>query len=315
MQEKMIAAMIVTGADGVIDIPLTANKLDDVFEIDKVIVIVQDKGTDEVKGEGTKSERPGERPGEHPCEHNKEIKKIRELSKVKEINKEKISALPMSIKDDVMQFIIRDAIIYLNIKSNKKYHLLSTAAGNFIPERIRAGYSINDIHMLIDYYVKEWVEGRATTDVINPERLFRQKAIDNMINPEEAEGDEIAKEKRAREIELIKQVLDYLNKKTHRVGKYAYLYITPEYQKQILARYAEGYKTDDLKRVVDVKVSEWLGDRKMEVFLRPTTLFGPKFKEYVMQTPLKIHRYRQMAQGQKLSKTKKDSDFGKDDQK
>jgi uncharacterized phage protein (TIGR02220 family) len=77
-----------------------------------------------------------------------------------------------------------------------------------------------------------------------------------MINPEEAEGDEIAKEKCTEGIELIKQVLDYLNKKTHRVGKLAYSYTTPEYQNKILTRYAEGYKLEDFKRVIDVKVSE-----------------------------------------------------------
>ncbi len=138
-----------------------------------------------------------------------------------------------------------------------------------------------------------------STDPVNVIGSATDKALDNkkkaimIATPTDPVKDSNEKK--------IKQVLDYLNKKTYRVGKRAYDYTTPEYQKQILARYAEGYKLEDFKHVVDVKVSEWRGNSKMKVYLRPTTLFGPKFKEYVMQVPSKIPRYRQMAAEDKIS--------------
>ena len=303
--DNAIDNAIVFAKDGAIDIPMTAKSLDDVVAIEDAIDNAIDNATGNATGNATATARLTARP----TAHKKEKKIIREIIKIKEINKEKIASFPQSVRDDVMQFIILDIIIYLNAKSSKKFKTSSISAVNFIPERIREGYSLGDLYMLVDYYIKEWIEGRTTADVINPERLFRQQAMRNMINPEEAGDDEASKKKRAREIELIKQVLDHLNKKTHRVDKMAYLYSTPEYQNQILARYAEGYKLEDFKRVIEVKVAEWMGNTKMEVYLRPTTLFGPRFKDYVKQKPLKIPRYRQMTKGQKLGKTKGDDDF------
>lgn len=102
--------------------------------------------------------------------------------------------------------------------------------------------------------------------------------------------------------DIVIQVLDYLNKKTRRTGDMKYKSDTPKYQKHILARFADGYRIEDFTHVIDVKTAEWLGNGKMEPYLRPSTLFGHKFKEYRMQQTPKIPRYRQMAAKQKLSK-------------
>ena len=42
-----------------------------------------------------------------------------------------------------------------------------------------------------------------------------------------------------------------------------------------------GYTLDDVMTVVDRKVEEWLHDPKMVGYLRPRTLFGDKFPEYL----------------------------------
>ena len=42
-----------------------------------------------------------------------------------------------------------------------------------------------------------------------------------------------------------------------------------------------GYSPDQLRTVIDKKVSEWYGDEKMRPYLRPSTLFGDKFGEYL----------------------------------
>lgn len=52
----------------------------------------------------------------------------------------------------------------------------------------------------------------------------------------------------------------------------------------VKARYAEGRSLDDFKKVIDIKVAEWLLDPKMIIYLRPQTLFnGSKFESYINQ--------------------------------
>ena len=43
---------------------------------------------------------------------------------------------------------------------------------------------------------------------------------------------------------------------------------------------SDGYTPEDMRRVIDNKVAEWLNDEKMRGYLRPRTLFGDKFEEY-----------------------------------
>lgn len=47
----------------------------------------------------------------------------------------------------------------------------------------------------------------------------------------------------------------------------------------IRARWAEGYRLEDFQAVIDVKCAEWIGG-DMARYLRPETLFGPKFEGY-----------------------------------
>ena len=52
--------------------------------------------------------------------------------------------------------------------------------------------------------------------------------------------------------------------------------------KLILARYKEGRKLEDFKIVINKKVKEWTGDKKMCKFLRPSTLFNAtNFENYM----------------------------------
>lgn len=52
------------------------------------------------------------------------------------------------------------------------------------------------------------------------------------------------------------------------------------------ARMKEGYEVEDFQKVIDNMVSEWLGDEKMEQYLRPSTLFSKThFPEYLNRKP------------------------------
>lgn len=68
-----------------------------------------------------------------------------------------------------------------------------------------------------------------------------------------------------------KEVLDYLNEKTGKKFRTA---------KGLKARLSEGYTIDDVKKVIDIKCSQWLHDSAMNQFLRPQTLFSEKFEGY-----------------------------------
>lgn len=72
-------------------------------------------------------------------------------------------------------------------------------------------------------------------------------------------------------------IISYLNEKT---GK-AYKATTAKTKSLINARVAEGFTVDDFKVVIDKKCTDWLGDEKMEQYLRPETLFGTKFEGYL----------------------------------
>ena len=55
-------------------------------------------------------------------------------------------------------------------------------------------------------------------------------------------------------------------------------------QKHINARLAEGFTVDDFKRVVDNMWTDWRGT-EWEKYLRPSTLFGSKFENYLNRKP------------------------------
>ena len=52
-------------------------------------------------------------------------------------------------------------------------------------------------------------------------------------------------------------------------------------RRAIKARWAEGFRLDDFKLVIDHKHADWSQDAKMCAFLRPETLFSPKFEGYL----------------------------------
>lgn len=75
------------------------------------------------------------------------------------------------------------------------------------------------------------------------------------------------------------EIIDYLNEKAGT----RYRASTSKTREHIRARWREGYTLDDFRRVIDVKVADWLGDEKMERYLCPDTLFGTKFEKYLNQ--------------------------------
>lgn len=75
------------------------------------------------------------------------------------------------------------------------------------------------------------------------------------------------------------EIINYLNEKANRQFKST----TKKTQSLIKARFNEGWEVEHFKTVIDKKTKEWMGDSKMENYLRPETLFGTKFESYLNQ--------------------------------
>lgn len=80
--------------------------------------------------------------------------------------------------------------------------------------------------------------------------------------------------------ETIKTIVEYLNIKTNS----SYKHTAAATSKHIEARLNEKFTVDDFRAVIDVKCGEWMGNKDMEQYLRPQTLFGTKFESYLQQT-------------------------------
>lgn len=98
-------------------------------------------------------------------------------------------------------------------------------------------------------------------------------SINNTVNSTEiysqAEPDSVAIS--------VKTIVDYLNEKTDS----HYKATTPKTKQLVQARLKEGFSVDDFKTVIDKKTATWLNDNKMNKYLRPLTLFGTKFEDYL----------------------------------
>lgn len=78
----------------------------------------------------------------------------------------------------------------------------------------------------------------------------------------------------------VSEIIAFLNEKAHT----AYRATTRKTQSLIEARLKEGFTVEDFKKVISNKCTEWMGT-EWEKFLRPETLFGTKFENYLNAPP------------------------------
>ena len=94
-------------------------------------------------------------------------------------------------------------------------------------------------------------------------------------------------------IDIVEEIISYLNMKANT----SYKYSTASTKKHISARLTENYTIDNFKNVIDKKVKEWRGT-EMEKYIRPETLFGTKFENYLNQkdTPKKKNSFNNISE-------------------
>ncbi len=107
----------------------------------------------------------------------------------------------------------------------------------------------------------------------------------------------------------VEEILGYLNSA---IGA-QYKTTTQKNRTLIRARLREGFTVDDFKTVIDKKSRAWLGDERMQVYLRPETLFGTKFEGYLNeQETYKFTGNKQESTFERIQRLAKEGAFNRD---
>ena len=160
-------------------------------------------------------------------------------------------------------------------------------------------------HQSLDAYEKKKERDR----LYQAERRANQRALiaqssDKSSDSQTTQSSDVAVSEEEKEKDIDKEIyisiIAYLNEKAGTKYKAS----TPKTKTAIHARMSEGFTVDDFKTVIDKKCAEWLGDEKMEKYLRPETLFGTKFEGYLNAKITKVKTVG--ANGIAISNTKSD---------
>lgn len=135
-------------------------------------------------------------------------------------------------------------------------------------------------HQTLDAYEKKKERDR----LYQAERRANQRALVAKSSDTSADSSSdvvISEEDKDKEEDIDKEIyisiVSYLNE----IAGTSYKPTTAKTKKAIHARLEEGFTVDDFKKVIAKKCAEWIGDEKMEKYLRPETLFGTKFEGYL----------------------------------
>ena len=134
------------------------------------------------------------------------------------------------------------------------------------------------------YLKREVVLKKDTKQVINRYLFLNQAGIDEKINTtidEKVKDNNTSFNNTNNKSSSVpySEIIEYLNAKTGKRYK-----VTQKWKDLIKARFNEGQQLDDFKRVIDIKTKQWLNNPEMSMYLRPQTLFGNKFDEYLNES-------------------------------
>lgn len=108
------------------------------------------------------------------------------------------------------------------------------------------------------------------------------------------------KESKENEIEILlpaQEILIFLNETANR----AFDFKNKNSYSDISARLKEGYTSDELKEIIQLKTMEWINDDKMRQYLTPSTLFSAKncnkYKEQVIQAKINPQQFKNSIYG------------------
>lgn len=123
--------------------------------------------------------------------------------------------------------------------------------------------------------IKQQLFNNNTTN--KTEQIQQVEELDNSnLTTKQQQSNNTTKKKEKDNNNIYSLVIDYLNRK----ASTNYRATTKNTQSFINARVKEGYTVEDFKKVIDSKSKDWL-NTDFEKYLRPSTLFGTKFENYL----------------------------------
>ena len=175
----------------------------------------------------------------------------------------------------------------LVVNSDKRLNLTTQKVRTILKKFEKEGY--------IEFLTSGSKGKESTLKITIKQQLFNNNATNKSEQLQQVEGGKqqqsnnnvttLSKKKENNNIYSL--VIDYLNKK----ASTNYRASTKNTQSFINARVSEGYTVEDFKKVIDSKSKEWL-NTDFEKYLRPATLFGTKFENYLNEankkTPIAV---------------------------
>lgn len=119
----------------------------------------------------------------------------------------------------------------------------------------------------------------STDNIITDKTITDNKYI---YKPVDSVNDFITKEKNKELINQVEEIINYLNSKSDKNFRFN----NKNTIKDIKARINDGYNIADCKRVIDIKTLQWK-NTEYDKYLRPKTLFGNKFEDYLNEKIIK----------------------------
>ena len=172
-------------------------------------------------------------------------------------------------------FRMKEATVTMALRTFEEFGMIEIVGGVITIPNWGKHQNLDQLESKKQYmrnYMAEYREKQKALTAGKPNCKTNSKA-----NVSQAEEDKEIEEDKEKDKEVYVSIVSYLNEKAGT----AYKATTAKTKSAIKARLAEGFKVDDFKTVIDKKCAEWLGDPKMERYLRPETLFGTKFEGYL----------------------------------
>ena len=212
--------------------------------------------------------------------------------------------IPIDQKD--MNIYEREILILLYRYSNFNTNIAGYTVGQLVASSDKVlGLTTQKVRTILKNlekkgYIEFLTSGskgkESTLKITIKQQLFNNNVTNKSEQLQQVEGDNqqqsnnnvtTLSKKKEKNNNIYSLVIDYLNKKANT----NYRASTKNTQSFINARVSEGYTVEDFKKVIDSKSKEWL-NTDFEKYLRPTTLFGTKFENYLNEankkTPIAV---------------------------
>ena len=212
--------------------------------------------------------------------------------------------IPIDQKD--MNIYEREILILLYRYSNFNTNITGYTVGQLVASSDKVlGLTTQKVRTILKNlekkgYIEFLTSGskgkESTLKITIKQQLFNNNVTNKSEQLQQVEGDKqqqsnnnvtTLSKKKEKDNNIYSLVIDYLNKK----ASTNYRASTKNTQSFINARVKEGYAVEDFKKVIDSKSREWLGT-DFEKYLRPATLFGTKFENYLNEankkTPIAV---------------------------